>query len=364
MVLPLPKDPTRRALALGITCSILLHLLLFGFVIARHTPGSPIYVKRGEPLLVDLAPERPEEKAPLGNPARPVAPEPPPPARRPAEPPPTKPIAPKVTPRPEAPKSRVVEAPPPITPPAPKPIVPPPSPAPPPQVAKAEPAPKAPEPAPPPQKAPEPVPPPKPSEPVAAKPPEPQPARPSDATPAPSADASRQQLAPPSPSQAAPAQQPTTPGDRGPTQTALARPPERPSIFRNPSGGGGIRGGSGGVEGEPIPLDTQEPKYQDYFNKIRDKIKSKWIYPREAGERGLQGELLIEFHIAKDGRLEYLSLRRTSGEEILDQFAMNAIRLAQPFPPVPDDIAKKILAINGLFRYQIVGASLLNQYLR
>ena len=43
---------------------------------------------------------------------------------------------------------------------------------------------------------------------------------------------------------------------------------------------------------------------------------------------------------------------------------MNAVRLAQPFPPVPDSIAKQVLPINGLFKYQIVGASLLNQYLR
>ncbi len=43
---------------------------------------------------------------------------------------------------------------------------------------------------------------------------------------------------------------------------------------------------------------------------------------------------------------------------------MRAVELAQPFPPVPDDIAKRVLAINGLFKYQIVGASLLNQYLR
>ena len=157
------------------------------------------------------------------------------------------------------------------------------------------------------------------------------------------------------------------PGSGGQTQTALAKPPSSPapSIFRHPgSGGGGLRGGRGGVEGEPIPLDTPEPKYQDYFKKIREKIQANWIYPREAGDRGLQGELLLEFHIAKDGRLEFLELRNSSGAEILDRFAMNAVRLAQPFPPVPDDIAKRVLAINGLFKYQIVGASLLNQYLR
>jgi protein TonB len=169
---------------------------------------------------------------------------------------------------------------------------------------------------------------------------------------------------------AAPPAVPSGPGGErvgGQAQTALARPPSppAPSIFRQPgAGGGGLRGGRGGVEGEPIPLDTPEPKYQDYFNKIREKIKANWIYPREAGDRGLQGELLLEFHIAKDGRLAFLELRNSSGAEILDRFAMNAVRLAQPFPPVPDDIAKQALSINGLFKYQIVGASLLNQYLR
>jgi protein TonB len=150
--------------------------------------------------------------------------------------------------------------------------------------------------------------------------------------------------------------QPTQP------QVAVARPPA--SIWRQPGGGGGLQGGGrGGVEGQPIPLDTPEPKYQDYFNKVRERIKSKWVYPREAGERGIEGELLIEFHIAKDGRLEYVTLRHSSGTPILDEAALTAVKLAQPFPPVPDEIAKVTLAINGQFRYQIV-SGFVNQFLR
>jgi len=146
-------------------------------------------------------------------------------------------------------------------------------------------------------------------------------------------------------------------------QVAVARPPA-PSIWRQPGGGGGLQGGGrGGVEGEPVPLDTPEPKYQDYFNKVREQIKSKWVYPRQAGERNIEGELLIEFHIAKDGRLEFIELRHTSGQPILDDAAMTAVKLAQPFPPVPDEIAKRTLAINGQFRYQIV-SGLVNQFLR
>ena len=42
------------------------------------------------------------------------------------------------------------------------------------------------------------------------------------------------------------------------------------------------------------------------------------LSPRGADESPA-GELLIEFHIAKDGRLEFVELRHSSGVEILDE---------------------------------------------
>ena len=358
--IPLPEDPAKRALVIAIVGSILLHLGLLAWLVTMNPRGTPAYVKRGEPLLVDMAPDKPEEKAPRGNPSRsagapvepaPKAPEPPAPTPRVAEAPPT----PKAMPAPKAPA-------PPKAPPAQR-AAPPPRPAAeaPKRVAKAEPAPPAPKvPTEPPAPSPDALS--KPPEPAAVNPPTaPAPPPPPVAPPA-KAEAPRALTAPP-------AVPPGPGGERvsGQTQTALAKPPSppAPSIFRHPgSGGGGLRGGRGGVEGEPIPLDTPEPKYQDYFKKIREKIQANWVYPREAGDRGLQGELLLEFHIAKDGRLAFIELRNSSGARILDDYAMRAVELAQPFPPVPDDIAKRVLPINGLFKYQIVGASLLNQYLR
>jgi protein TonB len=297
--IPLPEDPAQRTLALAIVTSVIFHLLLaVPFVVLPGLLQPAPYVKRGEALLVDIAPERPEEKAPLGDPARPV--DPPPSRERPALPAP-RPAPPRAVERPRAP--------------APRPV--PPTPAPP-VFSKAEPAPEA----------------------VVRTP--------TPVEPAPSP-------APPS--------ETATPAPPAPPQVAVARPPD--SLRRQPGEGGGglIGGGRGGVEGTPIPLDTQEPKYQDYFNKVRERIKANWIYPRPAGERGIEGELLIEFHIAKDGRVSYIQLRNSSGTQILDDAALTAIKLAQPFPPVPDAIAKQTLAINGQFKYQIV-SGLVNQFLR
>jgi len=94
--IPLPADPAQRTLALAIVTSLLFHLfLLVPFVVLPGLLLPAPYVKRGEPLLVDIAPERPEEKAPLGNPARPVGP--PEPRERPAPAPPPRPAAPPRT---------------------------------------------------------------------------------------------------------------------------------------------------------------------------------------------------------------------------------------------------------------------------
>ena len=309
-----------RAFLVAGACSALFHLLLVLAVLFGGLWGTPREVKKGEPIFVDMAPDKPEEKAPRGSPSRPVGPEPPPP------------------PVPKG--ARVAEAPrraPPATPAPARPESPAPVPAPPQQVAK------APE-----------LPPPAPRELEPAPPAAPAPAQP--AAPA----APREPAEP-----AQPASPPSPPASPGPLTAKSSSGIDLPAaMLRRPGGGGGLQGGRGGIEGEPIPLDSPDPKYQDYFKILRERIQSKWTYPREAGDRGIGGSLLIEFHIAKDGRLAYLEIRRSSGLEVLDEYAVNAIKLAQPFPPVPDNLAKQVLPINGNFVYQIIDNSLVKQFTR
>jgi protein TonB len=100
-------------------------------------------------------------------------------------------------------------------------------------------------------------------------------------------------------------------------------------------------------------VDVAQPQHQAYFSTIRERIRSKWVYPRPAGERGIEGERLIEFYIAKDGRLELVELRHSSCAQILDDAALTAVKLAQPFPPVPDSLCKETLGFRGVFRYEI-----------
>ena len=327
----LPEDRTNRYLVVTVVVSVLLHVLVGLLLIMGGNMEQRIISKRGESLLVDIAPDKPKETAPLGNPSRPVGPDAPAPPRQAASPAPPTPPAPKVAPIPPTPAAAA---------PAPAPRPAPPTP----KVADTpKEAPKAPRAEPAPPKSEEPGPPSK----VAPPAPVPEPTQTAKAT-SPQSSTPPQQLGAPTPPRVA-----STPPESSPTS----------GMFRR-GGGGGLKGGRGGIEGEAIPLDTPDPKYQDYFNQIRERIKSKWIYPYEASSRGIGGELSIEFGIAKSGELQFIERRRSSGVELLDDYAMRAVQLASPFPPVPDAISKGGLPIHGIFRYQLLGSGLINNYLR
>jgi periplasmic protein TonB len=126
-------------------------------------------------------------------------------------------------------------------------------------------------------------------------------------------------------------------------------------MLRNPPGGGGLQDGRGGTAGEPIPLDTPDPNYREYMDKVKQRIYSKWGYPYEAQSRGLTGKLTIEFHIAKDGHLQFIELKQTSGEEILDTVALTAVKLGSLYPPLPDAMQRDVLPVVGIFVYTLRG---------
>src|SRR5216683_3249048 len=269
----LPEDQTDRFLVVTVGVSVILHVLVGAVLImGGNLEQQRIASKRGEALLVDIAPDKPKETAPLGDPSRHVGPTTPPEPPRPVTPP---------------------------TPPAPK-----------------------------------------------------------EAPPAPEPDQSQIAKTTPQPQPAQP--QPPAPAQNPRVASVPPQPPPAAGMFRR---GGGLKGGRGGIEGEAIPLDTPEPKFQDYFNQIRERIKSKWIYPYEASSRGIEGELQIEFGIAKSGELQFIEKRASSGIELLDDYAMRAVQLASPFPPVPDALSKGGIPINGIFRYHILTGGMINNYL-
>ena len=65
-------------------------------------------------------------------------------------------------------------------------------------------------------------------------------------------------------------------------------------------------------------------------------------YPREAARHGLSGTLLLDVAIKPDGNVEDVIVRRSSGRQVLDDAAIEIVKLASPFARFPDDIAQEV----------------------
>ncbi len=78
-----------------------------------------------------------------------------------------------------------------------------------------------------------------------------------------------------------------------------------------------------------------------YLNAWRRKIETigNLNYPQEARRRQLFGSLKLLVAIRPDGSLAKVQVLESSGHRILDDAAVNIVRLAAPFAPFPDELA-------------------------
>jgi outer membrane biosynthesis protein TonB len=330
----------RRRFRIALIVSILVHVGVAGVLaLLMNVPVAKPAMKQGDSLLVELSNvEEPRPGTPAGRileEARPAPP--PPPAKR--EPPPAPAVKPAPAARPAAPTPPRVAA----APPAPAP----------PRAVNAPPA-SAPVPAP--------AAPPSDAASTAAPPPAPAPdaiARPeptpnSGLLPAPTISGEAPRLA-------------SVPRDSG------AAPGGRPTPdLRALRGSGGVGTGRGGIEGEAISLNSDDPKLADYLQRVKRAIERHWAWPcmKKPGAAECEytsANLHVEFGILKNGTLQFIELRQTSGLVPYDESAMTAIKLASPFPTVPPALMAKAksgstgvpIVAHFIYQYEVSIRSLL-----
>ncbi|NIO15534.1 MAG: TonB family protein [Deltaproteobacteria bacterium] len=101
------------------------------------------------------------------------------------------------------------------------------------------------------------------------------------------------------------------------------------------------------------PLDNPSIQYISYFASIKRKIELVWQYPFDAIQRGIQGDLILDFSINRGGDLKNIKLVRSSGFAILDEEAIESIRKAAPFSPIPKQYRIDELNIRANFIYEM-----------
>jgi len=134
---------------------------------------------------------------------------------------------------------------------------------------------------------------------------------------------------------------------RGRASGALAGPGDSDSQFNN------LRSNfSAGIA--QILSDTRGVDFGPYLARVVYNVKRNWysVIPVSA-QMGEKGRVAIVFQIVKDGSVPQLRLVGSSGSEPLDNAALSAIKMSNPFPPLPEEFTGKDLVLQFIFLYNL-----------
>lgn len=85
---------------------------------------------------------------------------------------------------------------------------------------------------------------------------------------------------------------------------------------------------------------TKEAHDALYLDNWRKRIEAigNSNYPKAASEQGIYGTLRVMVALNPDGSVNDIRILRSSGERVLDEAAMDIVRLAAPFDPFPPEL--------------------------
>ena len=89
------------------------------------------------------------------------------------------------------------------------------------------------------------------------------------------------------------------------------------------------------TEAKEISVAAQSRYLQTNFDGIRNKVSDNLRYPTMARRQGWQGQVQVKFVILLSGEIDDLQILSSSGYSILDRQALQAIKIAAPFPVPP-----------------------------
>ena len=89
-----------------------------------------------------------------------------------------------------------------------------------------------------------------------------------------------------------------------------------------------------------ISASTREYKYAAYMEAWRAKVErvGNLNYPEEARKRNISGQLVLDVALNPDGKINQITIRRSSGHRVLDDAAIRIVELAAPYAPFPEAI--------------------------
>ena len=86
-----------------------------------------------------------------------------------------------------------------------------------------------------------------------------------------------------------------------------------------------------------VTASTREYEYATYMRAWVEKVErvGNLNYPAAARRQGLNGSLILNVSVRRDGSVEGILVSKSSGYPLLDAAAIRIVHLAEPFPPLP-----------------------------
>ena len=104
-----------------------------------------------------------------------------------------------------------------------------------------------------------------------------------------------------------------------------------------------------------VSAETTDPVYAGYVEEWRRRVEiiGNLYYPQNLALKGISGDLLLDAAIDKEGKIKSVRILRTSGNSVLDNAAINIVKLASPFSPLPKKIIEEtdILHITRTWKF-------------
>jgi TonB family protein len=111
---------------------------------------------------------------------------------------------------------------------------------------------------------------------------------------------------------------------------------------------------SASQSGVQILTPTDGVDFSLYVNTLVREVRNKWYASMpEAALKGEKGEAIVLFRILSNGEVKDVWFERNSGNDVLDQAAIQAVRNSSPFHPLPIAFKRPSIALRFIFYYNV-----------
>lgn len=91
----------------------------------------------------------------------------------------------------------------------------------------------------------------------------------------------------------------------------------------------------------------------DYFALLSAHLNRRKIYPAEARQARQQGVVTVRFTVDRQGGVTAISIKRSSGHEVLDRATVDLVRRVAPLPPMPASMQRDSMTLSLPIDYSL-----------